>query len=383
MKSRISFGDFYLLLWCLYLLQGTLYSADRLIGKTLFVLILGISLFYAIYANMHYKLPDYVKALNVLLIMFSIYGVLHIMFDQSIGWHNIPTYYYLKNIYLSFLPIYCFFVFVKQGDFNENKLKVWIFIFCAVATASFFKIQATFDVEESTNNSGYVFLSILPITTVYRKKPLIRGLLMAYCSLFILMAMKRGAILIAVAVLLLLILDMTRKSSGRRKLLSLVLVVLFIAAVVYYVLYLLQTSDYFVLRLQQTVEGDSSYRDIIYANAYDYFVNRTSFFTFLFGNGADATIKLLGNYAHNDWLEIAINNGLVGVILYLIYYIYFIKALRKTSNDAFLRIALGTTFLIVFAKTFISMSYSITTIYTACIIGYCIAKMEEPSFNRK
>ena len=68
-----------------------------------------MSLYYAFYANAKYRLPVYFKGLNLLLIMFTIYGVIllisgeHIVFRPSYkGTSNIE---YLKSIYKSLLPV--------------------------------------------------------------------------------------------------------------------------------------------------------------------------------------------------------------------------------------------------------------------------------------
>ena len=267
MKYKLTFGDFYLATWCLYLLQGTLYDPNGILGKMLLVLIMGISIYYVIYANIHYKLTGYFKALNALVILFGIYGVFNIIVGPA---GNVPSFYYIKQIYLSFLPIYVFYVLVKQGRFSEDKLRAWILVFAVVATASFYKareeeVMSIINGEQITNNAGYIFLSILPLTAFYNKKPLLQSLLMAYCSFFIFSSVKRGAILIAAIVILLLAFDMTRHSSNRRKVLSFVLVISLFIGMIYFVQYLLLNSDLFGNRVEQTLEGDSSNRDIIYS----------------------------------------------------------------------------------------------------------------------
>ena len=380
MIPRITIADTYLALWCLYLLQGTLYDSEALMGKVLLLAILMISFFYVIYANLYYKLSPFFKALDALLIMFSIYGLLHILYGtSSIGMKQVPTFYYIKDIYLAFLPIYFFYVNVRQGKFDESKLKVWIFFFLAVATASYYKTQFTFDGQEKTNNIGYVFLSLLPITTIYKNKRIVQFLLLSYCSFFMIISMKRGAIFIGVAVLLFLVYDILKGSSTiKTKTISLILVVSFFVGITYYVEYLLANSDFFIFRINQTMEGDSSTRDVIYSTYYDFFINQIDVFSLVFGHGADATIRLFGDYAHNDWLEIAINNGILGLILYAYYFICFFKAWHKIPRHTIIKVALGTSLLILFAKSLFSMSYFITTVYTSCLIGYCMAIKENP-----
>ena len=73
------------------------------------------------------------------------------------------------------------------------------------------------------------------------------------------------------------------------------------------------------------MEGDISGRDNIAKLIIDYHGTQANVFQIVFGSGSDGTLRLIGAYAHNDWLEILFNQGIVGIIMYVIYWISFLS----------------------------------------------------------
>jgi O-antigen ligase len=136
---------------------------------------------------------------------------------------------------------------------------------------------------------------------------------------------------------------------------------------------MLDSSSYFQERVDDTMEGDSSGRDVIYEFFWNYYRNNTTPEEFLVGMGANATLDIFGQYAHNDWLEIAINQGLLGIVIYLLYWISFLRLLRKKNLPPDVKVALWMLFMIGFLKTLFSMSYREYTVYYSMVLGYCVA----------
>ena len=73
---------------------------------------------------------------------------------------------------------------------------------------------------------------------------------------------------------------------------------------VYFVIDMMSSNDYFLQRIKATKEGDSSGRDSIYSFFWTYFTERADFVHYLFGRGANGTLEIYYNYAHNDWLRL-------------------------------------------------------------------------------
>lgn len=99
------------------------------------------------------------------------------------------------------------------------------------------------------------------------------------------------------------------------------------------------------------------------------------FLILYYGCGANHTVAVAGNYAHNDWLEIAINNGLIGVIIYIAYFISLIRDYiisRKRLKYYYSNSLLMST-LILLSASFFSMSYNSVGIAQSMVIGFILA----------
>lgn len=352
-----------------------------------------MSLYYAFYANWKYELPVFFKALNVLLFMFTIYGVLLLISGEQLMEKTmnlvVPHSNYLKSIYKSLLPIYPFYVFTKQGLLKEKTIKTWFIIFLLLSIRFFYSSQARMLIEamergssavEFTNNMGYSFLALLPALVLFYKKPVVQYLGIIICGYYIVMCMKRGALLIGVVCLIWFMVTNLKIVSKKQKWIVIIvsLALIFLGIYLYY--YMIETSAYFRYRVTQTKTGDASGRDELYSMFYEHFIHEEKPLRFLFGYGADGTLKVAGEFAHNDWLEIATNQGLLGLIVFLLYWICFYFSWRKAKWHPQAFMAIGMLFFIYFLSTVFSMSYNSVTRCAAMVLGYYLAiGFETPS----
>ena len=97
----------------------------------------------------------------------------------------------------------------------------------------------------------------------------------------------------------------------------------------------------------------------------------------IFGYGFAGSLKLsgTGSYAHNDWLELLSNYGLIGVLLYFILFIFAIKEITNKNRKIDKQILMYTIIGMWFSTTLFSMWYtaitsSIQVILIAYLIGY-------------
>lgn len=394
MKQHLNICNIYIFLWCLYYLQGTLYPSGGIISQGILAILLIVSLYYFFVANITLRTPSAIKALNVFIVMLTVYGLLFWASGKIIIMEHtglpLGAMGYLKGIYMSLLPIYAFYAFASKGILTEIDIRKWFFVFLAVVTVKYFRTEdealqmAMMEgsmQEEFTNNTGYTFLSLMPLLFFFSKNRMVQYLALAYIMAFIIMGMKRGAILIG-AIVVLWFFYQTLKSSPRKTRHK---VVLLIAAVVvatgFYVVNMLETSEYFQYRIEQTEEGATSGRDVIYTKLFTYFLQETTEWQFLFGSGANHTVAVAGNYAHNDWLELAINQGCLGILVYLFYWICMYKTWRKSKNQTTIYISLGSLCFIYFMSTFFSMSYGDMSMYATLCLGYCLANMKKLNGN--
>ena len=328
------------------------------------------------------KEPAVVKALAVFYLALAIYGVIILVEGKTfmgglINARIIPSTNYLYKASWSLLPIFVFYDFAKKGQLTKQFMLKWIYVFGAVAMISYYakEEQAMLrrDAEEVTNNAGYLIISLLPMFVFLKDRSKAQYLLIAGTLILALQAMKRGAILVgllAVAIHFWYLLRNAKKTIKIEVFLAL-LIVSFAVSNMFDRLE--ESSEYFQERVEDTMEGETSGRDVIHGFLIDYYLNEYTPLEQLLGRGGNATLEVYGMFAHNDWIELAINQGLLGMLLYLFFWIAFVKLLFKKNIPPEIRTSLAMIFAIYFLMTFFSMSYSGYTLYSSMVLGYGIA----------
>lgn len=374
----------YLLLWCFYWLQGTLFESGSTVSQSILALLLVVSFYFFAIAHFRFTLPPVMKTLPIMLLLFLAYGMVSLMSGETFtiyesGTTGVTAMGYSKNVLISFLPVYVSFVATYRGLLTEKSLRVWTVVFLLVAIIGFYQSQADYLLtsasDEMTNNNAYSVLAIVVLIPLFWRKPLVQYALLAVCLYFVLIGMKRGALVCGSAATLWFLFQTFRSDKKtKRGIWVFLLTAAIVLAAFYGVSYMLESSDYFNHRLESTMEGKSGHRDEIYALFFYHFINETSPIRLLFGNGANATLNIGMNYAHNDWLEMAIDNGLVMVVLYLVYWVQMIGTIRHSKNDNLVFMMISLFFIIYFIKTFFSMSYGDVPTWASTAFGFALAK---------
>lgn len=387
MKKYLNICNIYILLWCIYYLQGVIYASGSIISQIVLLMLMVISGYCFVITNARYDTPLFIKVLNIFIGVMTIYGIL-LLYNPT------PIYYYgilneevgkltfLKSIYISLLPIYSFYVFTKQRILNTGTIRVISIILIISVTLSYFRaekeaLQTALEVssmrEEFTNNTGYIFLQLIPLLFFWSKRPMVQYILLAYILTFIVMGLKRGAILIGLLCFIWFLYSAFKSASKRQRTILILLTSIIIVFGISYLIDFYNNSEYFQYRVEQTIEGDSSGRNSIYSSFWNHFINQDSFMVLLFGNGAMQTINIAGIEAHNDWLELLICQGLFGVMIYAAYFISLFKCFKEKRDTAIIYNILGMCLLIMFASTLFSMSYNSLYLSITLCLGYCIA----------
>lgn len=390
MKNFFNAGIAYILLWCLYSLQGTLYASGSIISRTLLLILLLWSLYSCYLVNVKKKsspLPSFIKAVNAFLIMATVYGGILIISGQELfiidaESARVGKFQYLKDIYISLLPLYTFYHYVQKGNIGVHQVGILLFLCVGLAWVLYFRLHADLLAkameigstrEEFTNNAGYSFLAILPLLLFWNKKPLLQYILLFVCIGGIILCMKRGAILIGAACFVYFMYSSIKSTKGATRFIIVLLSLLAIVGTGMMIQEMLTTSDYFVSRIEQTAVGDSSNRDILYTHLWEVFINEPNPLKILFGRGANATLIVGTNYAHNDWLELAINQGFLGIGIYIYYFIALFKDARRARKwDKICSNVLMMSLCILFPSTLFSMSYGSMDISQSLAIGLAL-----------
>ncbi len=381
MKQYINILNIYILAWCVL-------NAGVISNPTISVLCLGflflVSFFYMFKVILEPK-NKVISALLVFLLLISIYGIQFIMSGERLyvgagEGRYITNREFLILIYQSILPIFPFYYFACHNKLTVEVMRKWVLVFFVVVIMAYIKNQYMvlnslgMDEGGATNNAGYDFLALFPLLTFCNKRKLVQNILFIICLVFIILSVKRGAIIVGIIAYSWFLLNSSGKSGTSR--LKTILLIGFASIVVYELfIYLITTNDYFLLRYEETLEGNTSGRDSIYQSLIHTYSHESSFIQQLLGRGAYGTLKVADNVAHNDWLELLIDLGLLGFIVYLVYWIKLIKTWLSSKVIKEVYLALGLFVIIYLAKTFFSMSYNDMSIYSTIVLGYCLAQI--------
>lgn len=351
-------------------------------AQLIFIILMAMS-FYALFAlHINYRLNAYLKWLDVMMIVLTIYGLIPIIGDWSLynkEFRLVETwisYYYLQRLYMSILPIYAFFYYFKRDNLSPKNLYClfWGFLTFSILMyyQIFYSVSTELEMDEITNNAGFYFVPLIPLLHILKIKDIWKYLFLILILVYLVMSMKRGAILAGVVMSVLFV-------CRHLKTVSIInfayILILSIGAL--WIVYLFAAdqyavSDYFQMRVGGTLSGDTSGRDLIYKSYWTFFIERTSAMEFLIGNGANATRVLLGQYAHNDWLEFAINQGVFGVVIYLIYWIFFVREWKYYRGNLEFRQMLIDLIVVYFLISLYSMSFEGMSFIATFCISLCL-----------
>lgn len=377
--KRINRCDVFILLNILYSMQGLLYP-QGVINQLLQMVIILWSLTIAVkYLFLRKHNSRLLKATSWLVFMYVIYGTILLFWGDSYIPYagEFPSkYIYLQVSLRSLLPIYVFYHYSYRGFLSSQRIRIYgLFLLASLMPMFYFRQMQNLlyvNKNEVTNNMGYDFLSLLPLCCFFYKRPIIQYILLSITLLFIVMAMKRGAIVIAGFCVVLLIYGNIFSKGYKYKVINILYSVLIIIGAVYFISHMIATSDYFALRFENTLSGDTSGRDDIFEAIWNSVQNETNLFYFLLGRGADSTWGIAGVYAHNDWLETVCNNGLLGVFILLNFYYTIVKDAHylRITTVKFIYTSYIILFLILLLKTFFSMSIQNMDISQSLLLGY-------------
>lgn len=274
-------------------------------------------------------------------------------------------------LYLLLVPI----PFMYETIDYKKLIILLIVVFIGQIGSFFYSLANMRLLNEDAYGGGYYSLVTMPIGLF-----LLRNAKLKYKYAFILvifvlvlLSVKRGDILGCIFGSLLYLVSSLEKNKISAKTIA---IAMFVCLIGYYIFnYFLATNELISMRFEQTQDGNSSERDVIYSSIWNHFINDASWSEKIFGGGFDNSLRIAYIRAHSDWLEILTSSGLIGVFIYFLYYMSLYK-MRRTlnANAEILTLILG----ILFVKSLVSMCiYSAPTIYVSMVIGLLL----NPQFN--
>lgn len=369
MRLVSMFPYVYIFLWIILSFLPFVYYSTKAYVALLFFFAIS-AMVYTIYFIGNYKLMPYFKCLFIFVALLSIYGLHLIFLGDDIFWKYanfaIPQNRYILWLLISMLSVVPIYIYTCRGELKEREMKILFFVMLASCIFAFFKTQEQMLLEaallgskqdEFTITVVYSFLSILPLVCLFRKNVLLQFVLLLIFFVFFILSAKRGAILLGAISVIFIIWGVLSNYSIKKKTVLFFISLAFLAGLFQFTLYQIENSPYLLLRYEDTMDGYSSHRDVFIKIILDYIDKNFSVKSFLFGFGAQKTLSVNISFAHNDWVAILLEQGVIGVLAYLLFWIGFTYTWLKSKSNKESFVVIGSMVIIGFGKTLFSMFY--------------------------
>lgn len=386
-KRKINFfALLFLLTIILYISQGILFEG------TWFTTLSGVYLLsFNIFAMIKVLGKSSDKVLFTLLIfMIGWMAVLWVISPKS--YHSsgeaVSTLYMVQYSIIVFSSVFSFY-YISEKQLIENfQLKTFIILLAMVYVYNILHFDVAADSAgdfdfSTVNNKSYSVAALFPLLSLFWNKKWIMISLMTAALFLVAFCLKRGAMLIAMSCYVLAFIFMFKENRLNRKYrrLLFLLILLIICGVVYVFYNIYHSDDLIQARIDLTLEGGSSGRDYIYAKIWHAWQN-SGFISRVVGHGPISTLSVSSNYAHNDWLEILFDFGLIGLLFYIgiIYYVTVYSFKRRSLSLQHKMGLLMSLSYIILRSSFSMCIYELDSLLAFGYIGYI---MGDNYLNRK
>ena len=369
MRIVSTFPYIYIFTWIFLSFLPFVYYSTKVYIVLLFFLAFA-ALGYTCYFVANYKLIPFFKCTLLFVGVLSVYGIGHFLVGDNVFWPSgkiyIETNRYMLWLLISMLSVIPIYIFTCRGELTEKGMKILFFVMLISSIYAFNVSQQQMMAqaqllqtgeEEFTITVVYYFLSILPLVVLFKKKILLQFVLFFIFFAFFILSAKRGTILLGSMCILFMMWGLFSESSIKKKILFITVSSAFLLGLYEFTLYHFQNSPYFAIRYQDTLNGYSSQRGLLVSSILEYMDNNFSIKSFLFGIGAQNTLNVTFSFAHNDWIAIFLEQGVLGILAYTLFWLSFIYTWIKLryNRDAF--IVVGSLIIIGLGKSIFSMFY--------------------------
>lgn len=289
----------------------------------------------------------------------------------------------LASILLANITFYFFYLGAVKGWLTDLKIKNIFYFLLFVSIVLHFDALLTKrsdrGVEDVVVNTSYLFAYLLP-AVFFIKNRTKSIFFMIVIVLMLFMGAKRGAIVVSTLVILIWYAhEFLKLNVSFNTFIKNILVAFFIALFFsVFVSYFLSKFSFIQDRLLGLLGGEGgSGRDSMYMNIIDGWASADLFNKF-FGFGFSASKVFTGNnlYAHSDWLETLINFGILGVMVYGLFWWLCFKEIFNTKISRTDKAQLFSVIALCLVASLFSMVYPAYGSASLAIglLGYLIGK---------
>lgn len=382
---------FILLVYFFYFSQGVFYKTGSLLSQSAILLVLLIGVYSCILIFLTQDINKIPSHLKLILLLLLILGGTFIISPKVIYFKEFHAYGtttgQFKNQCVYLLSIFTGYLIGRNKKLPNYQIMMTVIIlliFCIFLFYSYYALSAKPDPEKITNNHAYNFIYFLPfIALIINRHKTFALICFVAVFFFVITGVKRGA-MVCLASCIIYGLWWWKQYKGLNYKALILISILTIAAIIF-IQYTLETSSYFEKRMNDMAQGNSSNRDTIYSDLLNYWLFKADIFHMIFGHGSAQTTAIAMNYAHQDWLELLIDIGLIGVIVYAAIFINLYKFIARSHVTPEIRLSLNLILIIWFMKSLFSMGIdSITGGLDMMLLGYLSANIvKETPLNKE
>ena len=319
-----------LILLIVYYSQAIWLSEEAAVGVMSLIIILGISFYYLL--KMLLSKKKFTGLMKIWLLFMTIYIVYFFLYD------NYAEYSILKMVFLNFLPFFPFYYFSEKEILTRKHLIGFFLVLLPVLIIKFNKsiiaLRAERMKDEVVDNTVYLFIGLLPFVFLFRKK-LFSFLFLMIIWFYMIQSAKRAAIICGMVALGLIVFEYLYASENKSKFKKYFFAILLLFAVGYFGYDLYKQNQYVIERMDLMMEGQSSGRDMLIETLLDTWYQSDSLISYLFGFGYNASGLHSANVSHNDWVDMLVSFGLLGLMIYFaLFRLLFLQVFNQNwSRD--------------------------------------------------
>ena len=359
-------------------------TASRSSVHTYLVALIGVLGIYMV-ARTVYRLDFRISRINIPLIALACWGVVSDVLNGA-GFWSIAVH--IGLIVLWVLVIY----FMNDVVVDEKSYKLALLFECLIWLVTIYYSNIAFtnfanytgDEVGSVLNISYNVLVLIPFLLQIRNKILRYTTMLISCG-FIVLSMKRGAIIVMVIMLFVYYYMQTKSERIKKLSFGRILVIASLLVAAFFVVNKI-SNGFLMTRFSIAEIISGSDRDLLYSSAISDIKSR-SFIDLLIGKGSGSSLNIIGNGVHNEILEMIFSYGIIGLGIYLWLIVRGINILRqllkqKNSATAYYAIALVYIIFVGFVGTALFAHYTFHIMAALGISSSYLVKNEETLLER-
>ena len=311
-------------------------------------------------------------ALGKTLLIFSLYLLLSCFLLKD--FNNITHYISTYTIMSVWIFIYLFFYTLclrYEIDKYINKFVVFFTIFSAILFIRNYILNIGIGHTDWHYIESYYVITLIPAFLLLQNK--YKYSLLILTMICAIISAKRTGLITSVIVIIIYFI-LIGKNIGKK--IKSILLGATILVTLYFTMatFMGEQLDFIIERIANIEEDDGSGRGDMYTNLFDEITKNDDTATYLFGNGYDEVInsKINSGYsAHNEFLEVLYDYGLVGFSIFTAIFIAIYNMSKKTKEHKHkVSVQLSLLIFIMFSLTSHTILYTTNIIFLCMFWGY-------------